>query len=136
MLSRANEAELAQTKAADTWAEYQANSLKAHLASDFGSLATAAAAQKVFRDEERLYRGRQEPLKAEALRLEQERTDALTQMGKLESEKLDYDVGTALLEISIVLASIAVMTKRPLLFYIGLGGAIAGIVYCVIGLVR
>lgn len=136
MLSQGNEAILSQTQAADTWNEYEADSLKAHVAASIGSIAATPAMQKRFHDAEQLYRKRQKPLGEEARRLESEVKAAIERMNGAEAKKLDFDVGTALFQISIVLASISAMTRRSPLFFVGLIGGAIGIVYCVIGLVR
>jgi hypothetical protein len=54
----------------------------------------------------------------------------------LDAKKFDFDVAIALFQISIVLASIAAMTKRSPLFLIGCLGGVIGLAFCVVGLLR
>jgi hypothetical protein len=136
LLQHGNEAVLAQTKASDTWAEYQADSLKAHLASEFSVVAASAAIRARFDAEQRKYRTRQVALGTQARQFEAERSDLLDQMRVTERKKLAFDVAVALFQVSIVLASIAVMAKRPALLVIGAIIGAAAVVSCVVGLVR
>jgi hypothetical protein len=136
MLLHAQEAVLDQTRAADTWNEYEANSLKAHVESTAQVLTSDPATRRQLHDEEGKYRKRQQPLMVEAKQLESERTAALSALDSVEPKKLDFDVATALFQISIVLASIAAMTKRSPLFFIGLVGGVIGLAFCVVGLLR
>ena len=136
MLLRAQAAVLDQTQAADTWNEYEANSLKAHVESAAQVLTADPATRRRLHDEEGKYRKRQQPLMVEAKRLESERTAALSTVDSLEAKKFDFDVAIALFQISIVLASISAMTKRSPLFLVGFLGGLIGLAFCVVGLLR
>jgi hypothetical protein len=136
MLTQGNEAVLDQAAASDQWNEYQAESLKAHLAGSLGELSPSPAVKRYFSQSEQLYRKRQPPLMTEAKRLERAESDSIARVDRLESKKLCFDVATALFQISIVLASISAMTRRPPLFIIALIGGAIGLASCVVGFLR
>lgn len=136
MLILGNEAVLDQATASDKWNEYQAESLKAHLAGSIGALSQTPGVKQLFSQSERSYRKRQPPLQAEAKRLEQEESDAIARVNRIEAKKLYFDVATALFQISIVLASISAMTLRPPLFIVGLIGGAIGLISCAVGFFR
>jgi len=136
MLSSGSQAVLAQTQAADLWNEYEADSLKAHIDAGAEALAPNATVRQRLHEDEIKYRTKQAPLGAEAMALEDARTASLTKMDKVEAKKLDMDVATALFQVSIVLASIAAIVKRPPLFVVGIIGGAIGIAFCVVGLLR
>ncbi len=134
MLSLKNEGILAQAKASDTWAEYQADSLKAHLAETATLLAVAPALKKKFEADAKTYRARQSPLKAEALKLTDERTTSMQHAEKFESRKLIFDIAVALFEIAIVMASVSAMMRRPALVFVALAVGVVALGFCVFGI--
>ena len=135
MLSHENQAVLYQTRASDAWAEYQADSLKAHL-SDTIALATSdAGLKKKLQADYREYRMRQPPLKRTALEDERMRDDATEIADRAESRKLVFDTAVAFFEISIVLASVAAMVRRPWMVAVAALLGIAAIVIAVRGLI-
>jgi hypothetical protein len=136
MLNAGNDALLEQTRAADTWNEYEAQSLKKHIAADLAIATSAAPAKRQLGELERKFGARENPLYEEAKQLEHERDASLERVDRFEKQKLRFDVATALFQISIVLASIAVLARRPALFIVGIAGGVAGIVYCILGLLR
>jgi hypothetical protein len=136
MLTQGNQAVLDQATASDKWNEYQADSLKAHVAGSIGELAQTPEIRQLFAQSEQVYRARQAPLQAEAAKLQRDEADALAAMDRGERKKLSFDVATASFQISIVLASIAAMTRRPPLFIIALIGGAIGLVSCVVGFLR
>lgn len=134
MIGMGDEALLDQTQAADTWNEYEAQSLKKHLATELAFVTADPAAKRRFAGLQRTYAARQKPLEIEAKALEKRRTAALERMERIEAQKLHSDVATGLFQISIVLSSIGALTKRHLLFIVGIAGAIIGLIFCVLGL--
>jgi hypothetical protein len=136
MLIQGNEAVLDQASASDKWNEYQAESLKAHIAGSIGQLGRSSAVKQLFLQSQEAYRKRQPPLQAEATRLEQAESDTIARVDRIEAKKLSFDIATALFQISIVLASISAMTRRPPLFIISLIGGSIGLVSCVVGFLR
>ena len=135
MVRVGSDALLDQARAADAWNEYEAESLKKHLANNLALASTDSAVRRRLGKLESAYAARQKPLGAEAKALEKERTAAIERLDRLETQKLRSDVATALFQIAIVLSSIGALTKRPVLFLMGLGGALVGLVFCVLGLV-
>ncbi|MBV8365991.1 MAG: DUF4337 family protein [Candidatus Eremiobacteraeota bacterium] len=136
MLKLGSSSVLSQTQASDTWAEYEAQSLKAHVAASFATTTSDPKIRKQLEGDVRNYRTRQVPLYAEARQLESATTASVEAMEVAEAKKLRFDVATAVFQISIVLASISAMTKRPPLFIAALVGFVLGIVSCVVGLLH
>jgi|SRR5579872_621687 len=133
MLSLKNEALLSQVKAADLWTEYEAESIKAH---QYGIAAGSSSgkASAGLRTTAAKYRREQVPLRERALEYEQERDRALNESDVIERRKVQFDIALALFEVSIVLASIAAMLQRPIMFVVaGVGGAL-GMVVSIIGI--
>jgi len=129
---------LAQQKASDQWAFYQARSIREHqyrgqklrLEADLvergpamreAARAKAEALLQRFADEEKRYNTTKEPIKAEAEKLEQERDRA-------EKRVFNFEFAEVFLQISIVLASVSILaTSRPM-FGVSLVAAVLGAV--------
>jgi hypothetical protein len=133
MLKLGGAAVLSQTRASDTWAEYEADSLKAHVTQAASLIASDPKERKQLAGQVATFRKRQPPLRAEAEHLEEDRTAAVNDMDSAELKKLRFDIATALFQISIVLASISAMTRRPPLFVAALIGGALGILSCIVG---
>lgn len=121
-----NQAVLYRTEASDKWAEYQANSIKAHLAETqlaAGNFKPGAEA-KLQADAEKS-RSRQPALKSEAQKFESGRDDQLKQAVQLRKEKDLLDYAGMAVQLGIALASVAALTRRFEAFVIG---ALAGLV--------
>ena len=136
MLRAGNEAILDQTRAADAWNEYEAQSLKKHIASDLALAAADPLVKRRLSGLERAYAEREQPLRVDAEKLEAERNAAIERMDRLEARKLHMDVATALFQIAIVLASIGALMRQPALSVFGLAGGLVGLIFCVLGLLR
>ncbi len=120
----ATEAILAQQKASDTYNEYQANSLKRHLNENTaallrllaaGSPSEAAAAQQAGQLEQAIaqkYRPNQDRLLPQAQALEHERDMA-------ERRHRTFELAEAAFQLGIVLASIAIVARAPVLLWLG-----------------
>ena len=133
MIALKNEAVLHEVKASDTWAEYQADSIKAHLyeiqvQAGNGQLATAMKAKA------KQYRGEQVPLRDEAHRNEAERDRDLLASQDAEVHKMHIDVAVALFEIAIVLTSIAALMKRSWLLGLAAIGGGVGVIFGLAGM--
>jgi hypothetical protein len=122
-LTEKNEAVLAQSKASDSWNEYQANSLKKHLygiAADQGGPKAdkyrATSAQKAA-DEEKI--------QDEAKALEKERDEHSKLAEKAEGRHHRLTVAATLLHMGIAISTIAIIASRkwPWLASIVLGVA-------------
>jgi hypothetical protein len=117
---------LKQAQASDTWAFYQAKSIKQRIAEMETRGATGPEAARGEADVVR-YRADEKDLQAKAERLETERDEAAKHGGPL-------GFAITCLQIAIALASVCLITKRKLLWGAsGLLGAI-GVFYLVYGL--
>jgi hypothetical protein len=128
---------LAQQRSSDQWAFYQAKSVKEHLthtrrkelelelaerraglSPDVRKQAEALLSELT--DEEARYQAEKKEIEKEAKALEHERDE-----NRLRDPYFDF--GEALLQIAIVLASIAILSDVRLIFYASLGGAGLGV---------
>jgi hypothetical protein len=127
---------LAQTKASDQWAYYQAKNIRRHtyeLFLDQLSLfpvKDAAAGEKIaekYKKELERYANEQKEIEAEARKLESE--------GGLQRRRADrYDLGEVLLEAALVIASITLLTRRRLYWGFALVLGAAGVIVAASGL--
>ncbi len=121
-----------QNEISDGWAHYQAKAIRRHedqmfidLTSAGGNAATSKLQQKYSVEAER-YRSEMADLDKEARNLEAAK--------KLEEKKADfYDFGEALLEISLVITSITLLTTRRLFWYFGSVIGLSGLVVVALG---
>lgn len=134
ILTLRNEAVLHEVTASDTWAEYQAQSLKAHIY-DVGVALAAKAKRGALRRSEAGYRTSQAPLRAHAMASEAQRDEALAASVVTERRKASLDVAVAVYEIAIVLTSVAALTRRPWLISVALLLGSAGFIFDVRALV-
>jgi len=130
------EMSLAQQQASDQWAFYQAKAMRAQLyhieklrveddLAERGSTLAAAARQHkeklletVGREEQR-YEGEKKEIEEKARELEHERD-------KNETKDPYFDFGEVLLQISIVLASMSILTRSRTIFHASLVAAVTG----------
>jgi Domain of unknown function (DUF4337) len=112
ILTQRTEAVLHEVAASDTWAQYQAESLKGHLY-EISATTNAGPAGAGLRAKAKQYRGEQGALREQARRLERDRDAALLASATSERRKAGFDVAVALYEIAIVLTSVAALTRRP-----------------------
>jgi hypothetical protein len=136
MLATRTEAVLEQARATDSWNEYEADSVKAHINESLSVVATTAATKNVLSSLAQEYRGRQGPLKASAQASERQRDDNLKRSEVFELRKQFFDIAVALFEISIVLTSVAAMVKQPNLLILATVGALAAVAFDVLGFFR
>jgi len=123
-----NEAAIRKTEAANQWAYYQAKGEKQNLAELGAALASNPQAQQRFAADADRYRKQKEPIRASAESLE--KTVALDDA---RSEKLlhghhRWAQATTLIQISIALTAITLLTRRRWLFHTSIGIAAAGVV--------
>jgi hypothetical protein len=117
---------LKQQKASDQWSYYQAKSIRRYdseVAADifkgFHSEATEASIEKYKKAAEK-YRQDDEEISKEAKALEAE-----SRMKGDQAHRLDY--GEVFLELGIVFASMAILTKRNLIWMASIGSALVGL---------
>jgi threonine aldolase len=123
-LLRSNQSVLAQAKASDGWNEYQADSIKSH---EYETQALVAGANgKQYSDLATGEKNKQPPLMEEAQKLESER-DALLNESQVKNavhETFARSVGS--MQIGIALASIAALTRRREMWWLGSGFGLIG----------
>jgi hypothetical protein len=130
-----NEALLAQTKASDQWAYYQAKSVKATIyASQAAQLLTsnpelAAKAQK----EAERYAGEEQEISKTANELEKH----VNEDGERSSESMEHHhrfaYAVTMFQISIALAAVAALSRQRSVWFAGLIIAAMGLIYFVDG---
>lgn len=124
------EAVLNQAKASDQWNEYQARRIRqyeAGLASDIVSLQTGtdkAAAQSKLQD----YKKRQAKLQDQLDEDSREARALEAEVAVAEKRAARFDLGEALLQISVVLASITLLTRQWRYVGVALALGLAGLI--------
>jgi hypothetical protein len=124
------EAILMQTRAADQWNLYQAKKIRqvqVSTTSDLLSLQPSsndAAVQKKLAE----YRSHMDKWNAEIVEEQQKAVDLEHEVEQAEQRAARYDLGEALLEISVVLSSITLLTRRRRYFALGVLFGLSGLV--------
>jgi len=115
---------LIQQRASDQWNYYQAKSIRRYqseVARDIFAGLKAGDQSSQYQKNSEKYRKDGEEIQKEATGLEKESHHRGQQA-------LGFHFGEVFLEFSIVLASLAILTKRPLLWYASIGSGIVGAV--------
>jgi hypothetical protein len=123
--SSATEEVIMQAKASDQWAYYQAKSIRRYeseIARDMMA-AQADKAAEYAKNMER-YQKEGEEIQKEAQGMERE-----SQLNARRAER--YEFGEVFFEISIVLASVAILTKRKPIWWVSIAGGLVGMVVSV-----
>ena len=122
---------LIQTRANDQWAYYQAKTIRAHMYEADSELSTLLphGDQKAedFKKRAEDQRKGAEDIRKEAEAKERETDDTSRKAGQFDSAEI-------FLEISIVLCSITLLTRRKLFFFVSFASTIVGIVFVARGL--
>jgi hypothetical protein len=136
----ANQAILAQTKATDQWAYFQAKSTKQEIF-DVGSQVVSALAEGMAQAERA--RPALEHFRSEVKRYVREKEEIQRAAEALEEESRHefhkhhhYAAGIALFQVGIVLASVSILVHRRWLWVMSLVAGAAGILFLVVGLLR
>jgi len=120
---------LSQTKATDEWAYYQAKDIRRRsyevVLDELGVFtlqnpAQAAQIKSKYEGEIAEYKSQQAEIESEAQKLEEE-------VKMLERRGDRFDLGEVLLEASLVICSITLLTRNRIFWLIGTLGALAGI---------
>jgi hypothetical protein len=125
------EAVLAQSKAGDTWNEYQAKKIRfdqVGVAIDLLSLqpnSNGAAVEKKLAD----YKAHQEKWKDDLDEAQKKAREFEAEVDHAEHKADRYDMGEALLQIGVVLCSITLFTRRKLYFLMGLALGVSGLAF-------
>jgi len=131
-----SEAMLAEARASDQWAYFQAKSMKAAfsdgqaqiIADTHPQLATKFAAEAV------RYRTESEEIKKSAKEMEDKVKESNERTEELMHHHHHFAIAVTLLQIAIALSAIAALTRRKPLWFVGLGVSVAGVVMFVRGL--
>ena len=136
----ANQAILAQSKATNQWAYFQAKSTKGHLYEVAGELATAlnpaagksddghaGAALKRFGEQEARYGREKEEIQHVAEKLEEESRHELHKHHR-------FATGVAMLQVGIVLASVSILVRYRALYVLSLLAGAVGVGFLLAGL--
>jgi alpha-galactosidase/6-phospho-beta-glucosidase family protein len=113
-----NEAVIEQIKASDNWAFYQAKGIKAEI-KRLAPHPDLAAINKELSDQQKIKKEAQEAGSASSAHL---------------AKHLLLARAVTLLQISIAVAAISILTRKPLLWYISLSTAMAGVVFLIMDL--
>jgi len=132
----ANEAILAQSRATNQWAYFQAKSTKGHLYEVGGEIVKAlggapghpGATVETFRAEAARYDGEKGEVRRGAERLEAESRHELHTHHR-------YALGVSMFQVGIVLASVSILVRYPPLYALSLAAGAGGLLCVVLGLV-
>ncbi|MBC5809726.1 MAG: DUF4337 domain-containing protein [Candidatus Eremiobacteraeota bacterium] len=134
-LQSKNDAILAQARASDSWAFYQARSIKQHI--DEASLVAAATLTKEQRKalgdvaaHEKAAKG---PLQKAALKYEEDEKRLEEQSEKYVRSHETLDMSVTCFEVAIAMISIAALTRSRALLFVSLAAAAGGLVFLVLG---
>jgi hypothetical protein len=130
------DAVLAQARASDMWNEYQAKRIRA---SDLSGIADMLALQPssnqaAVAEKLKSYKAQQKKWSADAEQEQEQARDFELEVAHAERQATRYDIGEALLQISVVLCSVTLFTRRKLYFYMGLSVGAAGALCAASGL--
>lgn len=122
-----NQAVLHQAEASDKWTEYQANSIKAHLAeTQLSAGIYKPGADALLQADAKKSRDRQPDLKNDAQKFEADRNAELVLAARLRGEKSHLDYAGMAVQLGIALASVAALTRRFAAFVVGTLAGLAG----------
>ncbi|PXW22816.1 DUF4337 domain-containing protein [Paraburkholderia caballeronis] len=123
-----NEAAIRKTEAANQWAYYQAKGEKQNLAELGAALAANPDAQRHFAADVDRYRKQKEPIRANAESLEKTVAQDDARSEALLHGHHRWAQATTLVQISIALSAITLLTRRRWLFHASVGIASLGVV--------
>jgi hypothetical protein len=131
----ANQAILKQSQASDQWAYYQAKSTKGHLYEVgreligvlAGTAGDAKSALDRFGQQVSKYEGEKEPIRQQAEELQNESRHEFRQHHY-------YSLGIASFQVGIVLASISILVRHRLTWWLSLVAGLVGLLFLLRGL--
>jgi len=121
-----NEAAIRKTEASDQWNFYQAKSSKQNLAELGATLATGDQQARYLKEVER-YKKEKDEIMPEAKKLEQQSKDAETKSEASMHVHHRWAQALTLIQISIALAAITILTRNKGLQYVAYGAAAVAI---------
>jgi hypothetical protein len=109
------EATLMQTRAADKWNQYQAHVIRGLVTQRADDLLTLQPSSDAPKVEKQLdaYKADLEKTKASGDKEMEQAKDFESETDLAEQKAMRFDIGEALLQISVVMASITLLTRRP-----------------------
>jgi hypothetical protein len=113
---------MAQQRASDQWAYYQAKSIRRY---ESGFVADILAAVKAPEAAQK-YKGNVEKYDKDSKEITEKATEYEKERDLQHHRALRLDMGEVFLEIAIVMASLAILSKRSFLWWIGLVSGTAG----------
>lgn len=122
-----NESILAQAKASDQWALYQAKSTKGHIAEATAVLATDAEVKARYRAEQAKQESEKAAVQAEARKLENESRALGEQSEAMLRPHHRLALALTFVQIAVAMAAITVLTRRRWLLSASVGFAVVGI---------
>ena len=128
------EAVLTQSRAVDTWNQYQAKKIRSDqvgIAIDLLQLQPTndpAAVHKKLAD----YNAHQEKWKDELAEEQKQAHELEADVHTIERKAGRFDLGEALLQIGVVLCSITLFTRRKLYFFLGLALGASGLIFAIV----
>jgi hypothetical protein len=130
-----SEAVLSQSKAADEWAYYQAKGVKGAIAASQAEVlaATNAALADKLRADAARYKTQQDDIEAHAHELERQVDESNRRSQELMERHHHLALAVTLFQIAIALSAIAALTRRRLLWLVGLGASAVGLAVMVYG---
>ena len=137
-----NQAILAQTKATDQWAYYQAKSTKQQLYEVGGKLIEAPRSRRTTARRCSRHRISEAVPGRATIRYDREKEDIKKEAEHLEAESRhefhkhhQFALGIACFQVGIVLASVSILVRLRAIYYLSLLAGLAGLAWVMIGLV-
>jgi hypothetical protein len=138
------EASRLQTEASDKWNEFQANNIRNHeyqvdvallgvLTKEANKQSEARAAQKEWQDKVDSYKTKLPKLQNEAKDKEAQVKERQEESHLSHERGTRFDLGELGVELSLVLCSLCVLTKRLSFWYAGIGTGVLGVVIALTG---
>jgi hypothetical protein len=131
-----NDAILAQSKASDQWAYYQAKGIKSSLAASQSEVLAATnptLSAKLKADSER-YKVEQEEIQKQAHELEATEKEHNEKSDHLLERHHQFAFAVTLFQIAIAMGAIAALARRQLLWWVGLAASVVALAFSVRGL--
>lgn len=131
-----SEAMLNQAKASDQWSYFQAKGIKATLTEGEASIVIAEKPEVAAKlnEQAKRYRGETEEIKKQAQELEAKVTENNQRSEELMEHHHRFAIAVTLLQIAIALSAIAALTRRRVLWFVGLAVSAAGTLMFIFGM--
>jgi Domain of unknown function (DUF4337) len=130
-----NEAVLSQSKASDQWSYYQAKGVKGSLATAEADMVAPSNAElsTKLRADARRYKSEQDAIEKAAHELEAKVEESNKRAERFLERHHKFAISVTLFQVAIALSAIAALTRRKLLWFVGLGASVAGLAMFVTG---